>query len=567
MTKDPLGPLSRRHLAAAAAVGLLAAACTTSPEKKAADAATDDATSAAPTPTPSPTPAVVEIVPADRATDVLPNTPVTVTASVGKVRTVKVTDDQGKELAGSIDAAGNWTSSRFMKPSATYTVEVSAEGPDGTPSTQQAQFTTLKPGVTATYGINYSGMTVGVGMPVAIQFDTAVQTKEMRAQVERLATVTTEPAVEGSWGWLDNRQLMWRPKDFWVPGTKVTVSAPLAGVQTGDTKWVGKDESGGFTIGDAMISHVDVPGQITAPAHTLYEIVRKLPDGADVSLSFSGDDPRLVIQAGRSRFNLPVLPAGDFPVMSSDGLSSRIAVDTNELIRLIDKTRFAISTEETRYYLNGLYVHTVNEGGETKLRAVATDGHRLALAEMPAPEGAVGLPGVIVPRKTIAEARRLMESAGETVDLQVSPQKVRFEFGQAALTSKVIDGAFPDYLRVIPRDNAKILTLDNDLFAKAVDRVATISAEKSRSVKLAIEPGRITLTVRNMEAGQAVEEVEVDYDGEPFEIGFNARYLLDVCGQIAGPQAEFRFADPASPTLVVDPVDPGVKYVLMPLRV
>ena len=276
MTKDPLGPLSRRHLAAAAAVGLLAAACTTSPEKKAADAATDDATSAAPTPTPSPTPAVVEIVPADRATDVLPNTPVTVTASVGKVRTVKVTDDQGKELAGSIDAAGNWTSSRFMKPSATYTVEVSAEGPDGTASTQQAQFTTLKPGVTATYGINYSGMTVGVGMPVAIQFDSAVQTKEMRAQVERLATVTTEPAVEGSWGWLDNRQLMWRPKDFWAPGTKVTVSALLAGVQTGDTKWVGKDESGGFTIGDAMISHVDVPGH-TMTVTRNGQVIRTIP--------------------------------------------------------------------------------------------------------------------------------------------------------------------------------------------------------------------------------------------------------------------------------------------------
>lgn len=318
---------------------------------------------------------------------------------------------------------------------------------------------------------------------------------------------------------------------------------------------------------DEGLAQIDVPGQITAPAHTLYEIVRKLPDGSDVSLSFSGDDPRLVIQAGRSRFNLPVLPAGDFPVMSSDGLSGRISVDTNELIRLIDKTRFAISTEETRYYLNGLYLHTVNDGGVTKLRAVATDGHRLALAEMDAPEGAAGLPGIIVPRKTIQEARRLMESAGEQVDLQVSAQKVRFEFGRAALTSKVIDGAFPDYLRVIPRDNAKILTLDNDLFAKAVDRVATISAEKSRSVKLAVEPGRITLTVRNMEAGQAVEEVEVDYDGEAFEIGFNARYLLDVAGQITGETAHFKFADPASPTLVLDPADVGVQYVLMPLRV
>jgi len=318
---------------------------------------------------------------------------------------------------------------------------------------------------------------------------------------------------------------------------------------------------------DQSNAGVDSPGQITAPAHTLYEIVRKLPEGADVALSFAGDDPRLSIQAGRSRFNLPVLPAGDFPVMSNDGLSSRITIDTNDLIRLIDKTRFAISTEETRYYLNGLYLHVVVEGGEPRLRAVATDGHRLALAEMPAPEGAAGSPGVIIPRKTIQEIRRLLDDAGESIEMQVSPQKVRFEFGLAALTSKVIDGSFPDYVRVIPKDNNRVLRVDNALFAQAVDRVATISAEKSRSVKMAVESGRIVLTVRNMEAGQGVEELEVDYDGEPFEIGFNARYLLDVAGQIQGEIAEFRFADPASPTLVLDPTDPGVQYVLMPLRV
>src|SRR4051794_3312525 len=255
---------------------------------------------------------------------------------------------------------------------------------------------------------------------------------------------------------------------------------------------------------DEALAQVEQPGQITAPAHTLYEIVRKLPEGADVSLSFSGDDPRLTVQAGRSRFNLPVLPAGDFPVMSSDGLSGRVEIETSDLIRLIDKTRFAISTEETRYYLNGLYLHVVVEGGETRLRAVATDGHRLALAEMPAPEGAAGSPGVIIPRKTIQEIRRLLDDAGETIEMQVSPQKVRFQFGLAALTSKVIDGSFPDYVRVIPRDNRKILRVDNALFAAAVDRVATISAEKSRSVKMAVEPGKMVLTVRNMEAGQGV---------------------------------------------------------------
>jgi DNA polymerase-3 subunit beta len=325
-------------------------------------------------------------------------------------------------------------------------------------------------------------------------------------------------------------------------------------------------------IADSSPAQVESPGQITAPAHTLYEIVRKLPEGADVSLSYTGEDPRLMVNAGRSRFNLPVLPAGDFPMMSSEGLSDPAEIDTNDLIRLIDKTRFAISTEETRYYLNGLYLHAVVEDGVTKLRAVATDGRRLALAEMPAPEGFSGAPGVIIPRKTIGEARRLMDDAGEVVTLGVSAQKIRFGFGHAAMTSKVIDGSFPPYERVIPRDNKRLMTLDKALFASAVDRVATISTEQSRAVKLSVESGRMTLTVRNMDAGQAVEELEVDYEGEPFEIGFNARYILDVTGQIGGEIAEFRFAEHAGgatvldPTLVLDPTDPGVQYVLMPLR-
>ncbi len=325
-------------------------------------------------------------------------------------------------------------------------------------------------------------------------------------------------------------------------------------------------------IVDGAAAQVESPGQITAPAHTLYEIVRKLPEGADVSLSFTGDDPRLTVQAGRYKVNLPVLPSGDFPVMSSDGLSGPVTIDSADLMRLIDKTRFAISTEETRYYLTGIYLHTVVEGGRIVLRAVATDGHRLALAEMPAPEGAAGAAGVIVPRKTVQEARRLLDDAGESIELQLSPQKIRFEFGRAALTSKVIDGSFPDYTRVIPRENHRVMTVDNTLFAAAVDRVATISSEKSRSVKLSVEPGRVMLTVRNMETGQAVEELEVDYDGDPFEIGFNARYLMDVTAQIGGETAEFRFAGrPAAatmldPVLVLDPTDAGVQYVLMPLR-
>jgi DNA polymerase-3 subunit beta len=323
---------------------------------------------------------------------------------------------------------------------------------------------------------------------------------------------------------------------------------------------------------DVAPAEVEEPGQITAPAHTLHEVVRELPEGADVALSHSREDPRLVIQAGRARFNLPALPAGDFPAMSPEPSSAPVAIPTRDLIRLIDKTRFSMSTEETRYYLNGLYLHLVAEDGVQTLRSVATDGHRLALAEMPAPEGLTGAPGVIIPRKAVTEARRLMDDAGETVTLAVSAQRVRFGFDHATLTSKVIDGAFPQYERVIPRENSLAMTADNALFAAAVRRVAIIATDHVRAVYLTLEPGRLTLNVRNMDAGQAVEELEVDYRGERFEIGFNARYMLDVAGQIDGETIEFRFAEPSGgpsepgPALVHDPADIGARYVLVPLR-
>ena len=321
-------------------------------------------------------------------------------------------------------------------------------------------------------------------------------------------------------------------------------------------------------IVDTAEAAVGVPGQITAPAHTLYEIVRKLPEGADVELKYAaGDDPRLNVSAGRSRFALPVLPAGDFPIMSGDHDGVTFSILRDDLKRLIDKTRFAVSTEETRYYLNGMYLHTLSEEGSDYLRAVATDGHRLALAEMPAPDGAAGSPGIIVPRKTVDQARRLLDDGAGSVEMTVSAAKIRFQFGNASLTSKIIDGSFPDYGRVIPKNNDKVMAVDSGVLSRAVDRVSTISAEKSRSVKMSIEPGRLTLSVKNMEAGAATEEAEIDYDSDALDIGFNARYILDVMGQIGGDNVELRFSDASSPTLVLDPADNGVQYVLMPLRV
>jgi DNA polymerase-3 subunit beta len=320
-------------------------------------------------------------------------------------------------------------------------------------------------------------------------------------------------------------------------------------------------------ISESAPAEVERAGQTTAPASYLYDFVRKLPEGAPVKLDVSGDDPRLFISAGKSRLHLPILPAGDFPSMPSDGFETRFDVEPTELGRLIDKTRFAISTEETRYYLNGIFMHTVQQDGATILRAVATDGHRLALADSDAPKGAQGMPGVIIPRKTINELKRLLDDAADHVEVSVSSQKIRFALGDAVLTSKLIDGSFPEYARVIPKGNSKKLTIDNKVFAEAVDRVATVSAERSRSVRLAIEKDKVTLTVNNPDAGVATEDLPAEYADDGLEIGFNARYLLDIAGQVEGVSAVFELADSGSPTLVRDEADDRAIYVLMPLRV
>lgn len=320
-------------------------------------------------------------------------------------------------------------------------------------------------------------------------------------------------------------------------------------------------------ISESVAGEIERPGAISAPAHNLYDFVRKLPEGP-VLLELKPDDPRLFISAARTRLHLPVLPADDFPLMPADGFDTEFKIHPADLSRLIDKTRFAISTEETRYYLNGIFFHTVaNGGGGQMLRGVATDGHRLALADYPAPDGAVKMPGVIVPRKTINELRRLLDDAADNVAVSVSAQKIRFAVNDAVLTSKLIDGSFPEYARVIPKQNSKKLRLENKAFKEAVDRVATVSAERSRSVRLAIEGDKVTLTVNNPDAGLATEDLPAEYTDDPMEIGFNAKYLLDVAGQIGGESALFELADSGSPTLVRDEDDDHALYVLMPLRV
>ncbi|MFD1329261.1 DNA polymerase III subunit beta [Mycoplana ramosa] len=320
-------------------------------------------------------------------------------------------------------------------------------------------------------------------------------------------------------------------------------------------------------VTEATPAQIEQAGATTVPAHLLYDIVRKLPDGSEVLLANTPDGAAMTVASGRSKFSLQCLPQSDFPDLTAGSFSHTFRLKASDLKMLIDRTQFAISTEETRYYLNGIFIHTIENAGQLKLRAVATDGHRLARADVEAPSGSEGMPGIIIPRKTVGELQKLVDNPDLVVTVEVSDAKIRFTIGSVVLTSKLIDGTFPDYQRVIPTSNEKELRIDCQSFAQAVDRVSTISSERGRAVKLSLAEGQMTLTVNNPDSGSATEEVAVGYDSDPLEIGFNAKYLLDITAQLSGEEAVFLLADPGSPTLVRDLAGDDALYVLMPMRV
>jgi DNA polymerase-3 subunit beta len=313
---------------------------------------------------------------------------------------------------------------------------------------------------------------------------------------------------------------------------------------------------------------VDQPGAITVSAHLLFEIARKLAEGSQVSLVTN--ENRLEVKSQRSNFKLPTLPRDDFPVIVEGDLPTSFELPARMLAELIDRTRFAISTEETRYYLNGIFLHVTDED-EPLLKAAATDGHRLARYTLPRPEGAAGMPDVIVPRKAVGELRKLLDEALDSnVMIDLSASKIRFALGGeggVVLTSKLIDGTFPDYSRVIPTANDKLLKVDPKLFYSGVDRVATIATEKTRAVKIGIDNDRVTLSVTSPDNGTASEEIAAEYRSEGIEIGFNANYLKDILGQIDSDTVELHLADAGAPTLIRENESSRALYVLMPMRV
>ena len=335
---------------------------------------------------------------------------------------------------------------------------------------------------------------------------------------------------------------------------------------------------------ETVAAKVETPGTTTVSAHTLFEIARKLPEGAEVSLAAA--EGKMQVKAGRSNFNLPTLPRDDFPVIAEGDLPTSFELPVAELIQIIDKTRFAIfelpaktlaelidrtrfaiSTEETRYYLNGIFLHVAEDSTGPVLKAAATDGHRLARYTVTRPEGAAGMPDVIVPRKCVGEIRKLLDEAEGNVEISLSASKIRFQLGNAVLTSKLIDGTFPDYSRVIPTANDKLLKVDPKSLFQGVDRVSTIASEKTRAVKVGLDKDRITLSVTSPENGTAAEELPAGYDADAMEIGFNARYLSDILGQVDGDSVELHLADANAPTLIRESEKSPALYVLMPMRV
>src|SRR5690349_2104996 len=314
-------------------------------------------------------------------------------------------------------------------------------------------------------------------------------------------------------------------------------------------------------VDETIQASVSQAGATTVSAHTFFDIVRKLPEGSQVELNAA--EGKMQVNAGRSRFNLSTLPRDDFPVIAEGDLPTRFELPAATLRQIIDKTRFAISSEETRYYLMGIFLHIADE----QLKAAATDGHRLARVTVAKPDGADGMPDVIIPRKCVAEVRKLLDEVEGTVEISLSPTKIRFGLGSAVLTSKLIDGTFPDYNRVIPTANDKLLKLDPKSFMQGVDRVSTIASEKTRAVKMAVDRDKVTLSVTSPENGLATEEVPADYGADGLEIGFNAKYLLDILSEIDGDIVEVHLADAAAPTLLRENDKSNALYVLMPMRV
>jgi DNA polymerase-3 subunit beta len=307
---------------------------------------------------------------------------------------------------------------------------------------------------------------------------------------------------------------------------------------------------------------VEQPGAVTVAAHMLHDIVRELPEGCQIELEASGS--KLQIRAARARYTLPILPSTDFPILPEEGLTTSFAIPAATLKEMIDKTRFATSDGPARPQLCGIFLHAI----EGSLVAASSDTHRVAKIVQPLPEGAAKMPGIIMPNRFTDELRRLIDEMNEPVLLTLDDRKLRADLGDVVLLGKLIEGQFPDYERVIPKNHERSIQVAPRAFEAACRRVSLVSSEKTRSVKLSLERDKMTVSVTSTENGAADEEVTAIYDGDPFEIGFNSKYLAENLKLIGGDTVELHPGnDPKDVVLITAPCEPKCTWVVMPMRV
>lgn len=321
---------------------------------------------------------------------------------------------------------------------------------------------------------------------------------------------------------------------------------------------------------DKIKAEVSIAGEISVSAVTFFEIVKRLPSGSEVVMTMEEGESEIILKCGRSKFNLSTLQTDDFPIISDNDLSTNFVLSADELIRIIDKTKFAVSNEETRYYLNGIFLHKANRDSIQFLRAVATDGHRLAQYDIPLPQGAEEITGIIIPKKTIFELRKVLDDANGDVSISLNENKIKFTFNELKIISKVIDGTFPDYTKVIPQNNNKNFKTNNNELKNAIDRVSAVAVNeesKSKAIKLSLEDNKLNLSVESQSKGSANEILDISYDGDKVDIGFNSKYIIDICNEVDGEEVDISLLDSVSPAIILDKTDENLFFVLMPMRI
>ena len=321
---------------------------------------------------------------------------------------------------------------------------------------------------------------------------------------------------------------------------------------------------------DKIKAEVSIAGEISVSAVTFFEIVKRLPSGSEVIMTMKEGENEIILKCGRSKFNLSTLKTDDFPIISDNDLSTNFVLSADELIRIIDKTKFAVSNEETRYYLNGIFLHKAERDSIPFLRAVATDGHRLAQYDIPLPQGAEEITGIIIPKKTIFELRKVLDDANGDVSISLNENKIKFTFNDLKIISKVIDGTFPDYTKVIPQNNNKNFKTNNNELKNAIDRVSAVAANeesKSKAIKLSLEDNKLNLSVESQSKGSANEIIDISYDGDKVDIGFNSKYIIDICNEVDGEEVDISLLDSVSPAIILDKTDENLFFVLMPMRI